>query len=195
MRRIPHESPARAFRANRVCPHTGPKQLMPCSAVEKRKVGAVDARDVSSLCPLMFSDVHRTVSHPRLLCDETCRTRELGVSLPLRRIHFDHSRLRRKTWLHQRPPPVPRPRSAELAWGQSRFQKAPGMTEIFATRREDAILEVRLDRPKTNANDAATSQLMGELSRHFATPTCALPSPKPAATVLLCRPGSERCGQ
>ncbi len=35
------------------------------------------------------------------------------------------------------------------------------------TRREGAILEVTLDRPKANAIDLATSRIMGEVFRDF----------------------------
>ena len=35
------------------------------------------------------------------------------------------------------------------------------------TRREGAILEVTLDRPKANAIDLATSKIMGETFREF----------------------------
>jgi crotonobetainyl-CoA hydratase len=41
------------------------------------------------------------------------------------------------------------------------------MPEIITTRREGAILEVTLDRPKANAIDLATSRLMGETFRSF----------------------------
>lgn len=37
------------------------------------------------------------------------------------------------------------------------------MAEVVTTRREGAILEVILDRPKANAIDAKTSRLMGEV--------------------------------
>ena len=36
------------------------------------------------------------------------------------------------------------------------------MTDVITTRREGAILEVTLDRPKANAIDLKTSRLMGE---------------------------------
>lgn len=41
------------------------------------------------------------------------------------------------------------------------------MSEVITTRREGAILEVTLDRPKANAVDAATSRLMGEMFKKF----------------------------
>ncbi len=41
------------------------------------------------------------------------------------------------------------------------------MTDVITTRREGAILEVTLDRPKANAIDLATSRLMGETFRAF----------------------------
>lgn len=41
------------------------------------------------------------------------------------------------------------------------------MTEVIKTRREGAILEVTLDRPKANAIDLATSRLMGETFKSF----------------------------
>ena len=39
--------------------------------------------------------------------------------------------------------------------------------DVIKTRREGAILEVTLDRPKANAIDLATSQVMGEVFRDF----------------------------
>lgn len=41
------------------------------------------------------------------------------------------------------------------------------MADVVKTRREGAILEVTLDRPKANAIDLATSRLMGETFRAF----------------------------
>ena len=41
------------------------------------------------------------------------------------------------------------------------------MTEPIKTRREDAVLEVTLDRPKANAIDLATSRIMGEVFHDF----------------------------
>ncbi len=41
------------------------------------------------------------------------------------------------------------------------------MTDIIQTRREAGVLEVRLDRPKANAIDLATSRLMGETFKAF----------------------------
>lgn len=41
------------------------------------------------------------------------------------------------------------------------------MSEVVKTRREGAILEITLDRPKANAIDLATSRLMGETFRAF----------------------------
>ena len=41
------------------------------------------------------------------------------------------------------------------------------MSDVISTRREGAILEVTLDRPKANAIDLATSRLMGETFRAF----------------------------
>jgi crotonobetainyl-CoA hydratase len=41
------------------------------------------------------------------------------------------------------------------------------MSEVIRTRREGAILEVTLDRPKANAIDLATSRLMGEAFQSF----------------------------
>ncbi len=41
------------------------------------------------------------------------------------------------------------------------------MTEVITTRREGAVLEVTLDRPKANAIDLHTSRLMGETFREF----------------------------
>ncbi len=41
------------------------------------------------------------------------------------------------------------------------------MADVITTRREGAILEVTLDRPKANAIDLATSRLMGETFRAF----------------------------
>jgi crotonobetainyl-CoA hydratase len=41
------------------------------------------------------------------------------------------------------------------------------MNDIVSTRRDGAILEVTLDRPKANAIDLATSRLMGETFRAF----------------------------
>ena len=41
------------------------------------------------------------------------------------------------------------------------------MSDVIKTRRENAILEVTLDRPKANAIDLATSRLMGETFKSF----------------------------
>ena len=41
------------------------------------------------------------------------------------------------------------------------------MSEVITTRREGAVLEVTLDRPKANAIDLQTSRLMGETFREF----------------------------
>jgi crotonobetainyl-CoA hydratase len=41
------------------------------------------------------------------------------------------------------------------------------MSEVITTRREGAILEVTLDRPKANAIDLATSRLMGKIFAAF----------------------------
>ncbi|MFZ2100809.1 MAG: enoyl-CoA hydratase-related protein, partial [Oricola sp.] len=41
------------------------------------------------------------------------------------------------------------------------------MTDVVRTRREGAILEMTLDRPKANAIDLATSRLMGETFKAF----------------------------
>lgn len=41
------------------------------------------------------------------------------------------------------------------------------MTDVITTRREGAILEVTLDRPKANAIDLATSRLMGQTFKAF----------------------------
>lgn len=41
------------------------------------------------------------------------------------------------------------------------------MTDVVKTRREGAILEVTLDRPKANAIDLATSRLMGDTFKAF----------------------------
>jgi crotonobetainyl-CoA hydratase len=41
------------------------------------------------------------------------------------------------------------------------------MSDVITTRREGAILEVTLDRPKANAIDLATSRLMGETFQAF----------------------------
>ena len=41
------------------------------------------------------------------------------------------------------------------------------MAEVVSTRREGAILQVTLDRPKANAIDLETSRLMGETFRTF----------------------------
>src|SRR5690349_24899754 len=41
------------------------------------------------------------------------------------------------------------------------------MSDVVKTRREGAILEVTLDRPKANAIDLKTSRLMGELFSSF----------------------------
>ena len=41
------------------------------------------------------------------------------------------------------------------------------MSEVITTRREGAILEVTLDRPKANAIDLATSRLMGATFAEF----------------------------
>src|SRR3954463_15355345 len=41
------------------------------------------------------------------------------------------------------------------------------MSDVISTRREGAILEVTLDRPKANAIDLVTSRLMGETFRAF----------------------------
>jgi crotonobetainyl-CoA hydratase len=41
------------------------------------------------------------------------------------------------------------------------------MTNVITTRREGAILEITLDRPKANAIDLATSRLMGETFKSF----------------------------
>lgn len=41
------------------------------------------------------------------------------------------------------------------------------MNDVVRTRRDGAILEVTLDRPKANAIDLATSRLMGETFRAF----------------------------
>src|ERR671925_915913 len=41
------------------------------------------------------------------------------------------------------------------------------MSDVIKTRREGAILEVTLDRPRANAIDLATSRLMGETFKAF----------------------------
>ena len=41
------------------------------------------------------------------------------------------------------------------------------MTDPIKTRREGAILEVTLDRPKANAIDLTTSRIMGEVFADF----------------------------
>ncbi len=41
------------------------------------------------------------------------------------------------------------------------------MTGPILTRREGAILEVTIDRPKANAIDLKTSRVMGEIFRDF----------------------------
>lgn len=41
------------------------------------------------------------------------------------------------------------------------------MTEVVTTRRDGAILEITLDRPKANAIDLATSRIMGETFKAF----------------------------
>ena len=41
------------------------------------------------------------------------------------------------------------------------------MSDVVKTRREGAILEVTLDRPKANAIDLATSRLLGETFKTF----------------------------
>jgi crotonobetainyl-CoA hydratase len=41
------------------------------------------------------------------------------------------------------------------------------MSDVVTTRREGAIIEVTLDRPKANAIDLATSRLMGETFKEF----------------------------
>jgi crotonobetainyl-CoA hydratase len=41
------------------------------------------------------------------------------------------------------------------------------MSEVITTRREGAILEITLDRPKANAIDLATSRLLGETFKSF----------------------------
>jgi crotonobetainyl-CoA hydratase len=41
------------------------------------------------------------------------------------------------------------------------------MSEVITTRREGAVLEVTLDRPKANAIDLQTSRLMGETFKQF----------------------------
>ncbi|MET0170476.1 MAG: carnitinyl-CoA dehydratase [Aliihoeflea sp.] len=41
------------------------------------------------------------------------------------------------------------------------------MSEVVTTRREGAILEITLDRPKANAIDLATSRLLGETFKSF----------------------------
>ena len=41
------------------------------------------------------------------------------------------------------------------------------MADVITTRREGAILEVTLDRPKANAIDLKTSRLMGETFKAF----------------------------
>lgn len=41
------------------------------------------------------------------------------------------------------------------------------MSDVITTRREGAVLEVTLNRPKANAIDLATSRLMGETFREF----------------------------
>ena len=41
------------------------------------------------------------------------------------------------------------------------------MTDVIETRRDGAILEVTLDRPKANAIDLATSRIMGETFKAF----------------------------
>ena len=41
------------------------------------------------------------------------------------------------------------------------------MNDVVRTRREGAILEVTLDRPKANAIDLATSRQMGETFKAF----------------------------
>ena len=41
------------------------------------------------------------------------------------------------------------------------------MADVVKTRREDGVLEVRLDRPKANAIDLETSRIMGEVFKGF----------------------------
>ena len=41
------------------------------------------------------------------------------------------------------------------------------MNDAVKVRKDGAVLEVTLDRPKANAIDAATSRLMGEIFREF----------------------------
>ena len=62
------------------------------------------------------------------------------------------------------------------------------MSDVITTRREGAVLEVTLDRPKANAIDLDTSRLMGETFRGiFATiPNCASPSSRTAGDKFFC---------
>jgi crotonobetainyl-CoA hydratase len=58
------------------------------------------------------------------------------------------------------------------------------MTNAVTTRREGAILEVLLDRPKANAIDRATSRALGETFRDFRD--------DPALRVAILRAGGEK---
>ena len=41
------------------------------------------------------------------------------------------------------------------------------MTDVIKTRRDGAVFEIELDRPKANAIDLKTSRMMGEVFREF----------------------------
>ena len=71
------------------------------------------------------------------------------------------------------------------------------MTDVITTRREGAILEVTLDRPKANAIDLKTSRLMGETFKAFRDdPELRVAHREDRRRqVLLRRLGSEGCGR
>ena len=70
------------------------------------------------------------------------------------------------------------------------------MADVVTTRRDGAILEVTLDRPKANAIDLQTSRLMGETFKAFATTRTACGDREDGRRqVLLSRLGSEGRGR
>ncbi len=66
------------------------------------------------------------------------------------------------------PPGTPRPPSPQGGGCRARWRQGRKlMSDVITTRREGAILEVTLDRPKANAIDLKTSRLMGETFQAF----------------------------
>ena len=66
------------------------------------------------------------------------------------------------------------------------------MNDVIKTRRNGAVFEIELDRPKANAIDLKTSRMMGEVFRDFRDdPICAWRLSARQAKVFLCWLGSE----